>query len=51
MDLTVHSTVMLIKFSKQIGNSFVKTTNGYRFLHVIKGRFKILLNFRDGAFS
>ena len=28
VDLTVHNTVMLIKFSKQIANSFAKKTNG-----------------------
>ena len=37
-----HSTVMLIKFSKQIANSFAKITNGYRFLEVIRGEFKAL---------
>ena len=32
MDLTVHDTSshMLIKFSKQIANSFAKTNNGER---------------------
>ena len=33
-DLTVHNTVMLIKFNKQITNSFVKIDNG------CKGEFK-----------
>ena len=28
MDLIVHNTVMLIKFSKQIANSFAKIING-----------------------
>ena len=37
-----HSTVILIKFSKQTANSFAKITNGYRFLEVIRGEFKAL---------
>ena len=37
-DLTVHNTVMLIKFSKQIANSFAKIING------CKGEFKTLSN-------
>ena len=37
-DLTVRKTVMLIKFSKQIGNSFAKIINGY------KGEVKTLSN-------
>ena len=28
VDLTVHNTVMLIKFSKQIAKGFAKITNG-----------------------
>ena len=45
MDLTVHNTVMLIKFSKQIAKSFAKIINDY------KGEFKALSNIWDGAFS
>ena len=37
-DLTVRKTVMLIKFSKEIGNSFAKIINGY------KGEVKTLSN-------
>ena len=44
MDLTVHNTVILIKFSKQIANSFAKITHGQKFLEVIRGEFKTLLN-------
>ena len=36
---------MLIKFSKQIANSFAKTINGY------KGEFKIYQTSEKGAFS
>ena len=42
---TVDNTVMLIKFSKQIANSFAKIINGY------KGESKTLSNIWDGAFS
>ena len=42
---TVHKTVMLIKFSKKIANSFAKIINGY------KGQFKTLSKIWDGAFS
>ena len=42
VDLTVHNTGMLIRFSKQIANSFAKTINGWKFLEVIRGEFKIL---------
>ena len=42
---TVDKTVMLIKFSKQIPNSFAKIINGY------KGQSKTLSNVWDGAFS
>ena len=45
MDLTVHKTVMLIKLSKQVANSFAKIINGY------KGQFKSVSNMSDGAFS
>ena len=41
----------LIKFSKQIANSFAKTTIGWKFLDVIRGKFKILSNICGGAFS
>ena len=44
VDLTVHNTVMLIKFSKQIAKGFAKITNGLRFLEVIRGEFKTLSN-------
>ena len=40
MDLTVHNTVMLIKFSKQIANSFAKITDGEMVLELIRGEFK-----------
>ena len=43
--LTMHNTVMLIKFSKQIANSFAKIINDY------KGEFKTLSNIWDRAFS
>ena len=50
--LTLHNTVsldiwlnMLLKFSKQIANSFAKMNNGYN------DEFKILSNIWDGAFS
>ena len=36
--LTVHKTVMLIKFNRQIVNSFAKIINGY------KSEFKTLSN-------
>ena len=36
--------LMLIKFSKQIANSFAKITDGWRFLEVIRGKFKTLSN-------
>ena len=36
----VHNTLMLIKFSKQIANSSAKITNGWRFLEVIRSKFK-----------
>ena len=45
MEETAHNTVMLIKFSKQIANSFAKIINGY------KGEFKTLSNIWDWAFS
>ena len=38
----------VIKFSKEIANSFAKITNGQRFLEVIRGE---LSNILDGAFS
>ena len=38
------NVLMLIKFSKQIANSFAKITNGWRFLEVIRGKFKTLSN-------
>ena len=44
MDLTVHNTVKLINFSKQLANSFAKITNRWRFLEVIRGEFKTLSN-------
>ena len=47
----MHNTVMLIKFSKEIVTSFAKITDGWRFLEVIRGEFKILSNILDGAFS
>ena len=50
MDLIVHNTVMLIKFSKQIANSFVKITNCWRSLEIIRGELKSLSNIKDGAF-
>ena len=40
MDLTVHNTIMLIKFSKQMANSLAKKTNSFRLLEVIRGEFK-----------
>ena len=45
MDFTVHNAVMLIKFSKQVANSFVKIINGY------KGEFKTLSNIWDRVFT
>ena len=42
MEKTVHNVLILIKFSKQIANSFAKITNGQRFLEVIRGKFKTL---------
>ena len=52
MDLTMQNTVlldiwwnMLIKFIKQISNTFVKIINGY------KGEFKTLPKIRDRHFS
>ena len=45
MEETVHNTVMLIKLSKQIANSFVKIINGY------KGEFTTMSSIWDGAFS
>ena len=50
MDLIVHNIVMLIKFGKQIANSFVKITNCWRFLEKIRGELKSLSNIKDGAF-
>ena len=44
MDLTVHNTIMSIKFSKQMANSFAKKTNGFRLFEVIRGEFKTLSN-------
>ena len=52
MDLSVHNTVLLhmwwntlIKFSKQIANTFAKIISGY------KGEFKTLSNICNRAFS
>ena len=45
MDFTVHNAVMLIKFSKQVANSFVKIINGH------KGEFKTLSNIWDRVFT
>ena len=42
--MTVHNTVMLIKFRKQIASSFAKITNGWWFLDVISGAFKTMSN-------
>ena len=44
MDLTVHNAAMLIKFNKQVANSFAKIINGY------KGEFKTLSNIWDRVF-
>ena len=40
----MHKTPMLIKFGKQIANSFAKIINGF------KGEFKTQSNIWDGAF-
>ena len=45
MDLTRRNTVILMKFSKQIANIFVKIINGY------KDKFKTLKSISDGDFS
>ena len=45
LDLTMHNAVMLIKFSKQIANTFAKIINSY------KGEFKTLSNIWNGTFS
>ena len=45
----MHNIGMLIKFSKQIANSFAKITKD--FLEVIRGEFKTLSNIWVGAFS
>ena len=53
VEKTVDNTLMLIKFSKKIANSFAKITNAWRFLflEVIRGKFKILPDIWGGAFS
>ena len=38
-------------FFKETANSFAKVTNDWRFLEVIRGESKTLLNIWDGAFS
>ena len=38
----MHNTVMLMRFSKEIANSFAEINNDYRFLEVIRGEFKTL---------
>ena len=45
----MHKTGMLIKFSKQIANSFARITKD--FLEVIRGQFKTQSNIWVGAFS
>ena len=45
MDLTRRNTVILMKFSKQIANIFVKIINGY------KDKLKTLKSIWDGDFS
>ena len=50
MEKAVRNTLMLIKFSKEIANSFAKVTNGWKLLEVIKGKFKTLSNIRHGNF-
>ena len=45
MEETVHKTVMLLRLSKQIVNSFAKIISGY------KGEFKTLSNIWDGGFT
>ena len=51
MDLTVYNTGMLIKFSKQIANSFVKIIKGWRFLEVILEAIHNHFKHIDNAFS
>ena len=51
MEKIVHNTLTLIKFSKQIANSFAKIPNGWGFLEVIRDKFKTLSNFNISSFS
>ena len=44
MEKTVYNALVLIKLSKKIANRFAKIANGWRFLEVIRGNFKTLLN-------
>ena len=40
----VHNTLMIIKFSKQIADSFAKISNGWRILEAIRVKSKTLSN-------